>query len=154
MRLMLDWAMAAKLPTIIVSAETMAASPAHWVARPGKAVTNTRRSAANPAAFAPTDMNAVTTEGAPSYTSGVHMWKGTAATLKLRPTRMSAAPARSSALLGCAAARTCARLVEPLPPYTSAIPYTRKPEANAPSRKYFIADSSDEGRGRAKPERM
>ncbi len=41
-------------------------------------------------------MNAVTTVGAPSYTSGVHMWKGTAAILKAKPTRMSAAPATSN----------------------------------------------------------
>ena len=30
----------------------------------------------------PADMNAVTGVGAPSYTSGTHMWNGTAATLK------------------------------------------------------------------------
>src|SRR3972149_3670328 len=84
MRLMLDCAMAATLPSVIVSAERTTATGTQSAAREGKADTNTRNSAANPPAFAPTDMNAVTTDGAPSYTSGVHLWKGTAATLKPR----------------------------------------------------------------------
>ena len=37
-------------------------------------------------------MNAVAGVGAPSYTSGAHMWKGTAATLKPNPTRSIPAP--------------------------------------------------------------
>src|SRR5262245_25983338 len=37
-------------------------------------------------------MNAVTTVGAPSYTSGAHWWNGNAAILKERPTVTSAAP--------------------------------------------------------------
>ncbi|OPZ76544.1 MAG: hypothetical protein BWY77_01878 [bacterium ADurb.Bin431] len=50
---------------------------------------NTRRKAEKAAALTPTDMKAVTEVGAPSYTSGVHMWKGTSATLKPNPTRSS-----------------------------------------------------------------
>ena len=46
---------------------------------------STRTSAAKAAAFTPAAMNAVTGVGAPSYTSGVHMWNGTAATLKAKP---------------------------------------------------------------------
>ena len=56
---------------------------------------NTRISAAKPAAFVADAMNAVTGVGAPWYTSGVHMWNGTAATLKPSPTRRSAKPASS-----------------------------------------------------------
>ena len=37
-------------------------------------------------------MKAVTVVGAPSYTSGAHMWKGTLATLKPKPTSSRAAP--------------------------------------------------------------
>ena len=48
---------------------------------------NTRTNAANAAAFTPADMKAVTTAGAPSYASGVHMWNGTADTLNANPTR-------------------------------------------------------------------
>ena len=36
----------------------------------------------NPAAFEPTDRNAVTGVGAPWYTSGTQIWNGTAAILK------------------------------------------------------------------------
>ena len=36
---------------------------------------------ANPAVFEPTDKKATTGVGEPSYTSGVHWWKGTAAIL-------------------------------------------------------------------------
>jgi hypothetical protein len=46
-------------------------------------------SIAKPAAFEPTDKNAVIGIGAPWYTSGTHMWNGAAATLKPRPTRIS-----------------------------------------------------------------
>ncbi len=42
-------------------------------------------------------MNAVTGVGAPSYTSGVHTWNGTAAALNPSPTIISATPARTRA---------------------------------------------------------
>ncbi len=44
-------------------------------------------------------MNAVTGVGAPWYTSGVHMWNGTAATLKPSPTSSSAMPGEQRAVL-------------------------------------------------------
>ena len=55
--------------------------------------------AANAPALATAAMNPVTGEGAPWYTSGVHMWKGTAATLKAKPTIISARPASSRPLV-------------------------------------------------------
>ena len=61
----------------------------HCGCSPPKADMNTRTKAANAAAFTPADMNAVTTAGAPSYASGVHMWNGTADTLNANPTRSS-----------------------------------------------------------------
>jgi hypothetical protein len=62
------------------------------------AVPARRSSAAKPAALAPADMKAVTEVGAASYASGVHMWNGTAATLKPKPTSTSSAPATNSGL--------------------------------------------------------
>ncbi len=53
---------------------------------------NTLNRTANPAAFEPTDINAVTGVGAPSYTSGVHIWNGTADTLNPNPTSKSPSP--------------------------------------------------------------
>jgi hypothetical protein len=58
----------------------------HCGCNPTKADMNTRTNAANAAAFTPADMNAVTTAGAPSYASGVHIWNGTADTLNAKPT--------------------------------------------------------------------
>ena len=53
---------------------------------------NTRSRAPNAATFVPADMNAVTHVGAPWYASGVHMWNGTAATLKREPAWPAARP--------------------------------------------------------------
>ena len=58
--------------------------------------TNTRRIAANAAAFVADAMNAVTGVGDPWYTSGVHMWNGAAATLKPSPTSRNAMPSSST----------------------------------------------------------
>ena len=44
----------------------------------GSARASTTASAANVAVFEAVDMNAVKAVGAPWYTSGVHMWNGTA----------------------------------------------------------------------------
>jgi hypothetical protein len=62
---MLDCAMAATFPQVMVSAETHMATTPQEAARSGKAATNTRSRAANPPALAPTDMKATTAEGAP-----------------------------------------------------------------------------------------
>ena len=59
----------------------------------------TRSMAAKAPAFATAAMNPVTGDGAPWYTSGVHMWKGTAATLKEKPTSIRASPASSRPLV-------------------------------------------------------
>ena len=49
--------------------------------------------AAKAATLVQAAMNAVTGVGAPSYASGAHMWNGTAATLKAKPTSNSPPPA-------------------------------------------------------------
>ncbi len=64
-----------------------------------KTVSSTRSSIAKPPLFTAIAMYAVAGVGAPSYASGVHMWNGTAATLKAKPTSMSDSPARSRPLL-------------------------------------------------------
>src|SRR5207237_1301420 len=64
---------------------------------------------ANAAAFTPAAMNPVTGAGAPSYTSGTHMWNGTAATLNANPEASRATEAyRSVACPGLAAPRSVA----------------------------------------------
>ena len=65
----------------------------------GKVAMNTRPIAANAADLVATDMKVVTNVGAPSYTSGVHMWKGAADALNASPTERNPIPSRSRTLL-------------------------------------------------------
>src|SRR3990172_1223112 len=74
------------LPTAIVRIATGTKIAAQFTWNPEKAMKKTLPRTANPAAFGPTDMKAVTDVGAPSYTSGAHMWKGAAAILKPKAT--------------------------------------------------------------------
>ena len=53
----------------------------HSSSKEEKVVLNILIANANPAVFEPTDKKATTGVGDPSYTSGVHWWKGTAAIL-------------------------------------------------------------------------
>jgi hypothetical protein len=85
-----------------------------------------RSSAANAATFVADAMNAVTGVGAPWYTSGVHMWNGTAATLNPRPTSSSTIPISSVPGSKSVLARRKTSMpvsdVDPVAPYTSAMP--------------------------------
>src|ERR1019366_5281275 len=58
--------------------------------------TNTRSKAAKAPALATAAMNPATGDGEPSYTSGDHMWNGTAAILNPKPTSSRARPASST----------------------------------------------------------
>ena len=79
-----------------------------------------RRKAAKPATLVADDMNAVTGLGAPWYTSGVHMWNGTAEILKPSPTMSSAMPASSVPFSNSVFSRRKSAIpvsdVEPVPP--------------------------------------
>ena len=94
----------------------------------GRKATNiTRAKAAKEAAFTPVAMSAVTGVGAPWYTSGLHMWKGAAATWKPKPTTRSANPtlSRPESLTrwpSTSQSRTKSRRVVPTAPYTKAMP--------------------------------
>src|SRR5258707_12883647 len=98
MRLTFDCVTAATLPTVMVIAESTQNSRRQSAFIVGSPLTKMRISIANDAAFDPTDRNAVIGVGAPSYTSGAHMWNGTAAILKPTPapTRITAGPRRGT----------------------------------------------------------
>src|SRR6476646_5732563 len=85
-RFTLDCATPTTVPTIIVRPAIPESTGTHWLWSGSSADRNTRTNAANAAAFTPVDMKPVTADGAPSYASGVHMWNGTADTLKANPT--------------------------------------------------------------------
>src|SRR5665213_532853 len=61
--------------------------------------TKTRSKAANAPALAMAAISPVTGDGEPWYTSGDHIWNGTAAILKPNPTNSRARPANSTPLL-------------------------------------------------------
>src|SRR5436853_2250569 len=90
----------------------------------GRLSTKIRSSIANDAAFDPTDRNAVMGVGAPSYTSGAHMWNGTAAILNPTPatTRITARMRRGSRVCDVNAVAIVRSAVVPERPYMSDIP--------------------------------
>src|ERR671919_1089550 len=89
--------MASVEPRIIVRAAIAQSAGRRSQETGPRAVVNTLRSAANAATFVPAAMNAVTGVGAPWYTSGVHIWNGTAATLNPNPTTSSPPAMRARA---------------------------------------------------------
>ena len=95
MRLASLWTAASIDPTASVAQARANTTGCQSSARTPSASTNTRISAANPAAFTAEAIRAVTGVGAPTYTSGAQAWNGTAATLNPRPTRSIARPASS-----------------------------------------------------------
>ena len=112
MRFRLVWSRAVTFPTDMVRMASQVRIGFQSACRSGSAERTIRNRAAKPAAFAPTDMKPVTVVGAPSYASGVHMWKGTAATLKAKPTSSSSDPISSIGLpiIGEPARNTAMRL--------------------------------------------
>ena len=103
--LTLVWDTPTTVPTIIVAAAMPQSTAAHCPRSGSNAERNTRANAAKAAAFTPVDMNPTTEAGAPSYASGVHMWKGTADTLKAKPTsnRPMATRCSGDGVMACAA---------------------------------------------------
>src|ERR687898_395991 len=153
MRFTSFWTTAATLPT---TSDAIASAPTagrQSFRNSGNDTWNTRTRAANPATLVADDMNAVTGVGAPWYTSGVHMWNGTAATLNPRPTRssprpMSSTPSSSSVLAARKREMPVSEVV-PVAPYTSATPYRNTADEKAPSTKYLIPASWDARRRRS-----
>src|SRR5436190_14774924 len=86
MRFTFDCATPTIVPTSIVSPAIADSTGAQCTCSGSRAERNTRTNAANAAALTAVDMNPVTSVGAPSYASGVHMWNGTAETLNANPT--------------------------------------------------------------------
>ena len=106
--------------------------------------TRMRETNANAASFGADPISMVIAVGAPWYTSGSHMWKGTTPSLKARPDTMNTSPNTSKVLFAfpvLIALATLPNSSEPVAPYSMDMPYSSKPEASAPRMKYFIAAS-------------
>src|SRR5206468_2277537 len=135
------WTSAAKLPTTSDATAMPANAHDQRCSSCGNAVRNSRNASANAATFVAADMNAVTVVGAPSYTSGVHMWNGAEDDLKPRPAMIiaspstrTASPARFWAPTAPAISSNPMRFVAP---YTSAEPNRSEAEPNEPTIRYF-----------------
>src|SRR5580765_3172020 len=153
---MFDCVTAATLPAVIVTIDRTQKSTRQSTLDPGSPSRKIRSSIANDAAFEPTDRNAVIGVGAPSYTSGAHMWNGTAAILNPTPatTRITASTRRGSCSCPVNTVAIVRKFVVPERPYINDIPYSRMPSENAPRRKYLTAASFDRWFGLMKPARM
>src|ERR1700676_4756626 len=81
MRLTLDWEIAITLPTIIDSSERTINIPCQSKASAASEPTRIRVMNANAANSGALPMKMVIAVGAPWYTSGTHMWYGTAPSL-------------------------------------------------------------------------
>ena len=116
------WTTARTDPTKTVAIASTHTTGRQSSTRRSSAVASTRSSAVNAATLPADAMNAVTGEGAPSYTSGVHTWNGTAETLKASPTRSRPMPTRrraslrSTAMLVSNSVMIRVRFVEPEAP--------------------------------------
>src|ERR1700680_2804996 len=89
---MLRWPMAAKAPRPMEAMERKTVICCHWGTTVGNASIATRTNSATAATLGAAEKKAVTGVGAPSYTSGVHMWNGTADTLNARPAKRKTRP--------------------------------------------------------------
>src|SRR5690348_4152973 len=145
MRLRLLCAIAAMLP-IASDSTAMAGS---MIRQSGAIVPmpscNRRKAIAKAASLGAELMNATTGVGAPSYTSGIHMWNGAAPNLKPMPITRNTRPKRSR--LGWLVVDAALWMVlsdnEPVAPYSMDMPYSNRPEASALNTKYLIAASED-----------
>ena len=96
-----------------------------------------------PAILGTTEKKLVIEVGEPWYTSGVHMWKGTAETLKANPTSTKTIPNIIPTLKSELLFAISSKLVDPVKPYIKEQPYNKSPEESALSTKYFIPASED-----------
>ena len=112
--------MAMKLPARMDSTAINMIIVLHVSCRPPRPSTSTRNSMASAASLGAVARYSVTGVRAPSYTSGSHMWNGTAPNLNAMPTIMNARPNHSgrlfkpgSALSAAAISWNCSEPVTP-----------------------------------------
>ena len=102
---------------------------------------------AKPAAFETTDSSAVVGIGAPSYTSGVQKWNGTAEILYAMPANISMIDVASASSLPVDSIESCwlisVRSNDPVSPNSKDIPNIITPDATEPYITY-LRDASDE----------
>ena len=84
--------MAAIEPNIIEAKDKKIIIVCHWSIKLINGTYKNLIKTVNAATFGTTAKNKVTDVGEPSYTSGVHIWKGTADILNAKPTKIKTKP--------------------------------------------------------------
>src|SRR3984893_1972637 len=141
-RLMFVWTMATRLPTVIVMNANQPNRTDPSVLMLGNAPLKMRTMTAKPAAFEPTEKNAVAGVAAPWYTSGVHSWNGAAAILKPSPATSMVTLSRAAGGGAPDSARGMSTsVVAPVTPYSRAMPYRGTAVDMALSRKNLMPAS-------------
>ena len=96
MRLRLLWATATMLPMASDSTAKMTSICCQMGASSMVASPSRRNSSAKAPSLGPAATSSVAAVGAPWYTSGTHMWNGTAPSLKARPATRNTTPKAST----------------------------------------------------------
>ncbi len=133
---------AKRLPTMIVRSDSIKRILYHTSARGLKVVYRTETKTNNTAAFETTDRYEVTATGAPSYTSAVHRWNGTAEILKENPdiNKINAKICKGAPFKWVV---NILYVNVPEVPYNKEIPNNNNPDENADEMISFIAASDD-----------
>ena len=97
----------------------------------------------NAAIFGTIAKNKVTEVGEPSYTSGAHIWKGTAEILNPSPTNMKTIPNVKPYCSEFIVVAIILKFVDPVNPYIREQPYNNNPDDKALKTKYLIPASED-----------
>ena len=115
---MFGWPIAATAPSAMESTETIMMICCHsWMAS-GNGPRIPRKTIPIAATFGAVENSAVMGVGAPSYTSGVHIWNGTAEILKMRPAMKNTIPNIRPMFTPdcCTTIAICVNIVVPLKP--------------------------------------
>ena len=109
--------MAATAPSIIEATDINIIIDCHSVKTFEKGTCINLIITASPAIFGATAKKLVIEVGDPSYTSGVHIWKGTADTLKAKPTMINTIPNTAPTFASSKFVEIISKFVEPVKPY-------------------------------------
>ena len=137
------WPIAATAPKIIDANDKKIIIICHWSIKLINGTYKNLINTVNAATLGTIAKNKVTDVGEPSYTSGAHIWKGTADILNDRPTRIKTSPKTLPVDEEKIFSEIILKFVDPVKPYIKEHPYNNRPEDKALSTKYFKPASDD-----------
>ena len=114
-----DWPIAAMAPNIIEAIEINTIIVCHWSIKFINGVNKNLINTVKAAIFGKAAKNNVTEVGEPWYTSGAHIWKGTADILNANPTIKKTKPKITPYSIFVDVFAMSIKFVEPENPYTS-----------------------------------